>query len=186
MQDLIHPSYYYIEKLGCVDPKKISNAFYVYMQLCEAKRFWHVDYKYNQDLDLIYLETKRTKNSNLEIYVPWAISCSLTIDLIEKIQQKLETERITFVFRSTDSTSVFYSVSTGLVKPISPAMRKLLREKEEKKIALEKNIKKNTTNLYELAKSINAENKNTDPQTTDNSNIEKDESIDETSSVVKI
>ncbi|XP_014613060.1 PREDICTED: tRNA-splicing endonuclease subunit Sen15-like [Polistes canadensis] len=186
MQDLIHPSYYHMEKLGCVDPIKISNAFYVYMQLCEAKRFWYVDYKYNQDLDLLYLETKRSKNSNLEIYVPWPISYSLTIDLIEKIQQKLETERITFVFKSPDSTSVFYSVSNGLVKPVSPAMRKLLREKEEKRIALEKNIKKNTTNLYELAKSINTENKSIDLQMTDNSEIKNDEPIDETSSVIEV
>ncbi|KAI4499211.1 hypothetical protein M0802_005794 [Mischocyttarus mexicanus] len=186
MQDLIHPSYYYMEKLGCIDPVKISNAFYVYMQLCEVKKFWYVDYKYNKDLDLIYLETKRTKNSNLEIYVPWAISFSITIELIEKIQQKLETEWITFVFKSADSTSVYYSASTGLVKPIPPAMRKLLREKEEKCTALNRNIRKNTTNLYELAKSINAEDKNTDLQMTDNNKIENDEPIDETSSVVEV
>lgn len=29
--------FYYIGKLGCQDPVKISNTFYIYMQLCEGK-----------------------------------------------------------------------------------------------------------------------------------------------------
>ncbi|XP_035727794.1 uncharacterized protein LOC118444058 [Vespa mandarinia] len=155
MYDICHPSFYYIGKLGCNDPIKISNTFYIYMQLCEGKRFWHIEYKYNEELDLLYLETKQNKNSNLEIYIPWSVSSSITIDLIEKIQKSLETNRIIFVFKSTDSTSVFYRASAGLIKPLSPSLRKRLKEKEDKRITLERNIKKNTSNLYELAKSIN-------------------------------
>ncbi|XP_047368047.1 uncharacterized protein LOC124956370 isoform X2 [Vespa velutina] len=135
MYDICHPSFYYIGKLGCNDPIKISNTFYIYMQLCE--------------------ETKQNKNSNLEIYIPWPVSSSITIDLIEKIQKSLETNRIIFVFKSMDSTSVFYRTSAGLIKPLSPLLRKRLKEKEDKRITLERNIKKNTSNLYELAKSIN-------------------------------
>ncbi|XP_047368044.1 uncharacterized protein LOC124956370 isoform X1 [Vespa velutina] len=155
MYDICHPSFYYIGKLGCNDPIKISNTFYIYMQLCEGKRFWHIEYKYNKELDLLYLETKQNKNSNLEIYIPWPVSSSITIDLIEKIQKSLETNRIIFVFKSMDSTSVFYRTSAGLIKPLSPLLRKRLKEKEDKRITLERNIKKNTSNLYELAKSIN-------------------------------
>ncbi|KAL2749326.1 tRNA-splicing endonuclease subunit Sen15 [Vespula maculifrons] len=184
MYDICHPSFYYIEKLGCNDPVKISNTFYIYMQLCEDKRFWHVNYKYNAELDLLYLETKKNKNSNLEIYVPWLISFPITIDFIEKLQKVLETDRLIFVFKSADSTSVFYRASAGLIKPLSPEIRKQLKEKEDKKILLERNIKKNTSNLYELAKSINTENSNF--QSTDTIESENEKTNSETISVIEI
>lgn len=57
------------------------------------KRFWHIEYKYNTELDLLYLETKQNKNSNIEIYIPWSASSSITIDLIEKIQKLLKTDQ---------------------------------------------------------------------------------------------
>lgn len=57
------------------------------------KRFWHIKYKYNAELDLLYLETKQNKNSNIEIYVPWSVSSSISVDLIEKIQKLLETDQ---------------------------------------------------------------------------------------------
>ncbi|KAL2713256.1 tRNA-splicing endonuclease subunit Sen15 [Vespula squamosa] len=184
MYDICHPSFYYIGKLGCNDPIKISNAFYIYMQLCEDKRFWHIDYKYNQELDLLYLEIKKNKNSNLEIYVPWPISFSITIDFIEKIQKVLETDRLIFAFKSADSTSVFYRASAGLIKPISPEIRKQLKEKEDKKILLERNIKKNTSNLYELAKSIKTENSNL--QSKDTIENKNEETNSETTSITGI
>ncbi|KAK2585748.1 hypothetical protein KPH14_010359 [Odynerus spinipes] len=159
MYDICHPIYYYIGKLGCNNPVKISTAFYVYMELCEAKRFWDVNYKYNEELDLIYLEVKKNKHSNIEIYIPWPVSYSITLDLIEQMQQMLQTEHLTFVFKATDSTSVCYRASAGLVKPVAPELTKQLKEKEDKRMLLEKNIRKNTSNLYELAKSITAGNR---------------------------
>ena len=70
--------------------------------------------------------------------------------------------RITLVFKLEDSTSIIYKVSKGLVKPVSPAKTKLMKEKEEKKLNLEKEIRKNTLYLYELAKSLNTEDANKD------------------------
>ncbi|XP_076622849.1 uncharacterized protein LOC143351374 [Colletes latitarsis] len=158
MYDICHPSYYYIGKLGCTDPIKISTTFYVYIELCEARRYWEVNYKYNESLDLLYLEVKRKKNSEIEIYVPWSTLYNISLDKIESIQQGLNVERVTFVFKSEDSTSVIYKATKGLVRPMAPEATKLMKEKEEKKAQLEKEIRKNTSNLYELAKSLNTEN----------------------------
>lgn len=154
MYDICHPSYYYIGKLGCNNPIKISTAFFVYMELCEVKKFWHVDYKYNEELDLIYLEVSKKEHSNIEIYIPWPVSFSITLDLIEQMQQLLKNEHLTFVFKATDSTSVYYKASAGLVKPLAPELTKQMKEKEEKKTLLERNVRKNTSNLYELAKTL--------------------------------
>ncbi|KAK9298928.1 hypothetical protein QLX08_007905 [Tetragonisca angustula] len=162
MYDVYHPSYYNIGKLGCTDPIKISTTFYVYIELCETKRYWEVNYKYSENLDLLYLEVKKSKNSQTEIYVPWPTSSNISLDMIEKIQKDLDVEQITLVFKLEDSTSIIYKVSKGLVKPVSPAKTKLMKEKEEKKLNLEKEIRKNTLYLYELAKSLNTEDANKD------------------------
>lgn len=184
MYDICHPSYYYIAKLGCNNPVKVSTAFYVYIELCEVKRFWHVDYKYNDELDLIYLEAKKNKNSNIEIYIPWPVSFSITIELIEEIQQTIQTEQLIFVFKAADSTSVCYKVSAGLVKPITPELTKQLKEKEEKKTLLEKNIRKNTSNLYELAKTLSSGNRSA--EFTENRENENDLSNTASTSTIQI
>nr|XP_031828210.1 uncharacterized protein LOC116425117 [Nomia melanderi] len=162
MYEICHPSFYHIGKLGCTDPVKISTTMYVYIELCEARQYWDVNYKYNESLDLLYLEVKRKRNSETEIYVPWSTLCSISLSKIEDIQEGLKTDKVTFVFKSPDSTSIIYKVSRGLVKPMSPETTKLMKEKEEKKLELEKEIRKNTSNLYELAKSLNSDNINKD------------------------
>ncbi|XP_011863127.1 PREDICTED: tRNA-splicing endonuclease subunit Sen15-like [Vollenhovia emeryi] len=154
MYDICHPSYYHLCKLGCNDPIKTSTAFYVYIELCEVKRYWDVRYKYSEELDVIYFEVRKREHSRLEIYVPWPIKHSICLEKIEKMQQSLQNERLTFVFKSQDSSSVFYTVSAGLSKPVAPDASKLQKEKEEKILNLEKEIRRNTPNLYELAKTL--------------------------------
>lgn len=66
---------------------------------------------------------------------------------------------MTFVFKAEDSSSVYYTASAGLLKPAAPEVTKQLKEKEEKKANLETEIQRNTSSLYELAKtSINESN----------------------------
>lgn len=70
------------------------------------------------------------------------------------INSKYKSNRLTFVFKSEDSSSVLYTVSAGLIKPVAPEATKQLKEREEKKYNLETEIRRNTSNLYELAKTI--------------------------------
>ncbi|XP_011690655.1 PREDICTED: uncharacterized protein LOC105451724 isoform X2 [Wasmannia auropunctata] len=120
----------------------------------QLKRYWDVDYKYNEELDVIYFEVKKKENSRLEIYVPWPTKYSLCLDKIEKMQQLLQNKRLTFVFKSEDSSSVFYTVTAGLSKPAAPEASKQRKEKAEKILNLESEIRRNTPNLYELAKTL--------------------------------
>ncbi|XP_014482481.1 PREDICTED: uncharacterized protein LOC106748466 [Dinoponera quadriceps] len=154
MYDICHPAYYELCKLACSDPVKTTIAFYVYIELCEVKRFWDIRYKYNEELDQFYFEVKKSQNSQMEIYIPWATKYNISFSKIEKIQDILQSERLTFVFKSEDSSSVCYTVSRGLVKPESPETTKKRKEMEEKKANLETEIRKNTSNLYELAKTL--------------------------------
>lgn len=87
--------------------------------------------------------------------------------------------RLTFVFKSEDSSSVFYTVSAGLSKPAAPEASKQRKEKAEKKLNLESEIRRNTPNLYELAKTLGSidetNNQNCNPSSntiTESSNID--------------
>ncbi|KYN04214.1 PREDICTED: tRNA-splicing endonuclease subunit Sen15-like [Cyphomyrmex costatus] len=156
MYDICHPSYYHLCKLGCNDAIKTSTAFYVYIEICEVKRYWDVKYKYNEELDVIYFEVKKRENSQPEIYVPWPTKYNICLNKIEKMQKLLQNERLTFVFKSEDSSSVFYTVTTGLSKPATPETSKQQKEKAEKILNLESEIRRNTSNLYELAKTLDS------------------------------
>lgn len=159
LYDLCHPSYYKISQLGCTDGIRISVAFYVYMELCEVKCLRHVVYKYNKETDIIYLEGKKSENSESETYVSWPSIYKISLVQIESIQEHLNLESFTFAFRGGDSTTVYYNVSSGLIKPISPEETKLIKQKEENKFKLYQEIRKNTTILYEIAKSLDTEEK---------------------------
>jgi len=85
---------------------------------------------------------------------------------------------LTFVFKSEDSSSVFYTVSAGLSKPAAPEVSKQRKEKAEKLLNLESEIRRNIPHLYELAKSLGSthetsnQNCNPDSNTTESSNID--------------
>jgi len=85
---------------------------------------------------------------------------------------------LTFVFKSEDSSSVFYTVNAGLSKPAAPEVSKQQKEKTEKILNLESEIRRNIPNLYELAKSLSStheisnQNCNPDLNTTESSNID--------------
>lgn len=46
---------------------------------------------------------------------------------------------------------MYYSICSGIVKPISPEESKVLKQKEDKKFDLDREINRNTSNLYDRA-----------------------------------
>ncbi|KAK0095329.1 hypothetical protein PV326_008648 [Microctonus aethiopoides] len=145
-------------KLGCRDELKIATAFYVYIELCEGRRLWDIEYKYEPELDLIYLTAKKCKNTPTNIYIPWPTKNNIKLHDIEDIQNKLNCTCFTLVVKSGESTSIFYEVTRGMKKPLGPHEVGEKREKHRRKLVLEREIKRNSRNLYELAKSNDEEN----------------------------
>ncbi|XP_011494848.1 PREDICTED: tRNA-splicing endonuclease subunit Sen15-like [Ceratosolen solmsi marchali] len=176
MYDICHPTYYNMSQLGCNDQIKLTTAFYVYMELCEVKRYWDVEYKYCNTLQLFYLEAKKYKKANIDIFIPWPAMNNITLDIIYSIQHKLETNKFTFVFKEGDTTSVYYSVCTGIIKPITPNETIILKQKENKKFELEKEINRNIANLYERALLLNDDETEEASNKSSKNNIEKEES----------
>lgn len=63
------------------------------MELCEVKCLRHVVYKYNKETDIIYLEGKKSENSESETYVSWPSIYKISLVQIESIQEHLNLER---------------------------------------------------------------------------------------------
>ena len=58
-----------------------------------VKRLWDVEYKYNSDLDIIYIEGKKSKTSIPETYIPWPSLYKISLAQIENIQAALNIDR---------------------------------------------------------------------------------------------
>ncbi|KAK0180997.1 hypothetical protein PV327_003321 [Microctonus hyperodae] len=158
MDYICHPSYYKIKELGCKNELKIATAFYVYIELCEDRRLWDVEYKYESELDLIYFTAKKCKNTPTNLYIPWPANNKIQPRIFENIQNKLNCTHFTLVVKSGEGTSVFVVVNRGMKKPLAPHEVVEKREERKRKLLLERDIKRNSRNLYELAKSNDEEN----------------------------
>ncbi|XP_008560528.1 tRNA-splicing endonuclease subunit Sen15 [Microplitis demolitor] len=159
MYDICHPSYYKISQLGCKNELKITTAFYVYMELCEEKKCWDVEYKYKGELDLIYLTGKINKNGETEIYIPWPSKKNIKLRDLENIHNQLGSHSFTLAIKSGEGVSILYKVSQGLTKPLAPQETNEKRESIVKKLKLDAEITKNSRNLYQLAKSRQTKSK---------------------------
>lgn len=158
MYDICHPTYYHMSQLGCTDQVKLTTAFYIYMELCEVKNYWDVQYKFHDNLQLFYLTAKIRKDAQESTFVPWPAVDNITLDIIKNIQNKLQKETITFVFRDGDSTSVYYVIRSGTVKPTHPEKSQEIKQKRAKKRLMHTEIKRNISNLYERALALGSSN----------------------------
>ena len=134
MFDICHPTYYHMSQLGCADQVKLTTAFYTYMELCEVKKYWDVQYKFHENLQLFYLTAKVRKDVEETTFVPWPAVNNITLDSITNIQNELQKETITFVFREGDSTSVYYIMGSGTMKPMHPEKSQEIKQKRAKKM----------------------------------------------------
>ncbi|CAD7013986.1 unnamed protein product [Ceratitis capitata] len=78
------------QTLGCLDQLKCALGARVYLDLECDKRVTNLEKFYDSDLNLIYLQGKRT--DTIVTFVPVLSSQPLNFIEIEKIQKKLSTD----------------------------------------------------------------------------------------------
>lgn len=99
---------------------------------------------YNYSRKSLFYDKELVQSSRITMYITFHCAINNYSEII--------LDRLTFVFKSEDSSSVFYTVNTGLVKPTAPEVTRQLKEKEERRTNLKAEIRRNTANIYELAK----------------------------------
>ncbi|KAF7987982.1 hypothetical protein HCN44_004798 [Aphidius gifuensis] len=153
MYDVCHPSFYKIGELGCQDVLQISTAFNAYIELCEVRKLWNVEYKYEPVINTIYLTAKLSNVAETQIYVPWPVKKTIKLHDIERLQKQLNCNRFTLVLKSGESSSIFYDIRQGLIKPDATLRNtEKMHSISQKKNELNKTLKRNSHNLYRLVK----------------------------------
>ncbi|XP_060078018.1 tRNA-splicing endonuclease subunit Sen15-like [Ylistrum balloti] len=120
-----HPKYREIEKFQLLNEDQMKAAFLVYMDLCEDKQWWNLELHPCCDLDLVFISGHAARHTPRELVLPVPSGCSLTPGDLQNYLHSVSLEEyhtsgITMAIMDTDSTTVYYKISDGLVPPASP------------------------------------------------------------------
>ncbi|OWF44536.1 tRNA-splicing endonuclease subunit Sen15-like [Mizuhopecten yessoensis] len=120
-----HPKYKEIEKYELRNKEQLKAASLVYLDLCEAKQWWNLDLHPCCELDLVFISGHATRHTPRELVLPLPRGCTVTPSDLQTYLHTLNLESyhtsgITMAIMDTDSTTVYYKISDGLVPPASP------------------------------------------------------------------
>ncbi|XP_033731139.1 tRNA-splicing endonuclease subunit Sen15-like isoform X2 [Pecten maximus] len=123
-------SYKEIEKFNITNEEQGKAACLVYLDLCEGKQWWNVDLHPCHDLDLVLISGHATRHTSRELVLPLPRGCSVSPSDLQNYLHKASlgdyhTSGITMAIMDTDSTTVYYKISDGLVPPASPETTEL-------------------------------------------------------------
>uniref|UniRef100_A0A1S4MYX3 tRNA-splicing endonuclease subunit Sen15 domain-containing protein n=1 Tax=Pediculus humanus subsp. corporis TaxID=121224 RepID=A0A1S4MYX3_PEDHC len=137
-----------------LDTSKAHLVFESYIELIEVQKFFTLNYHYNEILKMFYfIGQKEKSNSKPEIYIPILSHEQLSPEDIDNWMKILNTdnEKLNFLIRERDSSSVCYQITKGLIKPDSPLETIDKKNCEYKKNQLNNFIYTNRKQIYTKA-----------------------------------
>ncbi|XP_059045970.1 uncharacterized protein LOC131841662 [Achroia grisella] len=144
-----------MKSLGCNSELKISLTFHLYIHLVDEKLMYDTEYCYNKDIDTLYVVARPSKNDKLNIYVPIPTYDDISLDFINKMQENLCTVEtgptINLAFIESDSTTVIYSFTKGLVERQPPERVIENKAKEERRKFINKELKNQWKEIIDRA-----------------------------------
>ncbi|CAH0546530.1 unnamed protein product [Brassicogethes aeneus] len=136
-----------LQNKGC-GQKEAVLALQVYLELCEIKKYWNIDYHF-EDISGAFLTGSKTKSSLKDCFIPLPTSKVLNFMKIQELLQiHKEYNRTFLVFVSEDSTTVYYQIADGLTE-ITDTQAKHL--KEDKHEIINHELRRNQKALEEAA-----------------------------------
>ncbi|KAI8423897.1 hypothetical protein MSG28_012895 [Choristoneura fumiferana] len=144
-----------MRSLGCNSEVKISLACFLYMHLVDKKLMYDTEYCYNEDVDTLYVVARRSKSEKMNIYVPIPTFEDVNMDFIGKLQENLCTietgPSINLAFIDGDSSTVIYTFTKGLVERPTPEKVTERRTREERRIFIDNELRKNKNDIMNNA-----------------------------------
>eukprot|EP00105_Crassostrea_gigas_P038413 XP_019922561.1 PREDICTED: tRNA-splicing endonuclease subunit Sen15-like [Crassostrea gigas] len=103
----------------------MRTTFNVYLDLCEVRGWWNVKLHGCLDLDMAFISGHPTREDPREIVLPLQSSDNLSPDCLQHYLQNIklddyETNGITLAICDSDTTTVYYKITEGLVDPEPP------------------------------------------------------------------
>ncbi|GBP53182.1 hypothetical protein EVAR_28525_1 [Eumeta japonica] len=139
--------------LGCQSKLKIALAYQLYMYLIDVKLMYDVEYCYNQDIDILYIVAKPSKNEKMNIYVPVLTSEEVSMNQIETLQENLCTiesgPSINLAFIEGDTTTVIYTFTRDLVHPQADDGLLNRKTREQRRSFIDGELRKNRSQILQ-------------------------------------
>nr|XP_023021764.1 uncharacterized protein LOC111510123 [Leptinotarsa decemlineata] len=120
----------------------------VYLELCEVKRYYDVNYYHNTEINKVVLTAKKTKNGPISAFIPTTVYKNLNFLTLQKFITTNPFDIVYLVIVHSDSTCVYYQISNGLVEPTETTAKHL---RENKREALDSDLRKNRELLEQAA-----------------------------------
>ncbi|KAF5303348.1 hypothetical protein FQR65_LT08261 [Abscondita terminalis] len=119
-------------RLGCTNSKNVAISIQVYLELCEVKKFWDIEYLYDESIGKIYFTAKLTRKGEPSMFIPVEVSESLSFNSLQDLLklERSQRKQVFIVIVSSDSTCVFYQISNGLVDPVQEKNYSLERSRK--------------------------------------------------------
>ncbi|KAK9891482.1 hypothetical protein WA026_014719 [Henosepilachna vigintioctopunctata] len=136
---------------GCPTKREAAMVKQIYLELCEVKRYWDVEYFFHDGHKTTYLKAKIKKCDKPSLFIPKHVSDKNSfIEMMKLLELNNEGEfsGIYLAFINPDSTCVYYQISEGLVKPKEITSKHLTRNKQE---TLDFNLRKHRNLLQQSA-----------------------------------
>ncbi|XP_017775638.1 PREDICTED: uncharacterized protein LOC108561987 [Nicrophorus vespilloides] len=136
------------KQLGCRSKLQMSLAFQVHLELNEVKKYWDVEYKYNEQIDCLYLTACKCKNSDATTFIPIPACQKLNFNVMNKYLEL--SQSVCLVICKADSTCVYYEITVGIGVP-PPDVPNTSASVQSKREQLDKELQKNRKVLEESA-----------------------------------
>ncbi|KAL0280022.1 UNVERIFIED_CONTAM: hypothetical protein PYX00_001447 [Menopon gallinae] len=132
---------------------KANLTFELYLELCEVHKLWDVEHHFCDKLKCFYLTGKNERSSDYDVYVPVTTDEVFNLEYIDELQECVSPEKksVILVFKDRDSSSTYYRVTNGLVKPDSPRTGNRKKFEEKTNAKFHRNLIKWRKNLYSKA-----------------------------------
>lgn len=123
----------------------------IYLDLCEAKKYWNVEYFCHETNGKTYLKAKRNKKEKESLFIPCDVSQPTNLRKIRDLlvlNKNNDYESVFMAMISPDSTCIYYEISDGLVEPQEISINHLKKNKHEE---LDSKLRKNHLILEQAA-----------------------------------
>ncbi|CAH1972800.1 unnamed protein product [Acanthoscelides obtectus] len=131
-----------------VDKQSAVLTFQTYIELCEVKRYYNVEYNYNSALKQYVITAKKSPGKPTCAFVPISVYEPLNVLRLIHIIKNTNSEAVYLVIVHPDSTCVYYQIADGLMEPVESEPK---RFKEDKTDVLDNILRKNRKMLEDAA-----------------------------------
>ncbi|XP_057670001.1 tRNA-splicing endonuclease subunit Sen15-like [Diorhabda carinulata] len=115
-----------------VSSQEAMISVYVYLEISEVKKYYDVEYKYNNDLKKIVITGKKNKNDSFAAFVPVRVFEKLNYLKLQKFINANTDQIVYIAIVHADSTCVYYQITDGLLEHNDTSSKQLKENKREK------------------------------------------------------